>query len=63
MVTQSYRGLRDAKASQLPNQNLPANCEILGGNMFTFIIGLFTGSFIMLFIMSLMFAAKRGDIL
>jgi hypothetical protein len=34
----------------------------IGGNsMFLFISGLFVGSFTMLFIMSLMMAAKKGD--
>jgi hypothetical protein len=36
--------------------------SILGGNtMLNFIIGLIVGSFTMLFVMSLMAAAKKGD--
>jgi hypothetical protein len=42
---------------------LPADYEsIFGGNaMLYFVIGLVVGSFTMLFVMSLMAAAKRGD--
>jgi hypothetical protein len=43
--------------------SLPADYESIFGGiaMFYFIIGLIVGSFTMLFIMSLMVAAKRGD--